>query len=74
MRNIGEINSPKNTDFTEEQNTLKNKLVKFIEELKKRGKPPILFPNEKVATSNGFFPGRSKPIKDTKLHHFLMLL
>jgi cell division protein FtsI (penicillin-binding protein 3) len=44
---------------------------KANEELKKRGKSPILVPSEKVATSNGFFPGRSKPIKDTKLHHYL---
>ena len=44
---------------------------KANEELKKRGEPPLFFPNEKVATSNGFFPGRSKPIKDTRVHHFL---
>lgn len=44
---------------------------KANEELKKRGKPPLFSPLEKVATSNGFFPGRSKPIKDTRLHHYL---
>jgi cell division protein FtsI (penicillin-binding protein 3) len=44
---------------------------KANEELKKRGKPPLFFPEEKVATANGYFPGRSKPIRDTRLHHFL---
>ncbi len=44
---------------------------KANEELKKRGKPPIFFPNEKIATSKGSFPGRSKPIKDTRVHHYL---
>lgn len=44
---------------------------KANEELKKRGKPPLFSPHEKVATSNGFFPGRNKPIKDTRVHHFL---
>jgi cell division protein FtsI (penicillin-binding protein 3) len=44
---------------------------KANEELAKRGKPPIFSPTEKVATSNGFFPGRSKPIRDTRLHHYL---
>lgn len=41
------------------------------EELKKRGKPPLFNPKEKFATSNGYFPGRSSPIRDTKLHHYL---
>jgi len=45
--------------------------LKANEELKRRGKPPILFPHEKLATANGHFPGRSKPIRDTKLHYFL---
>jgi cell division protein FtsI (penicillin-binding protein 3) len=44
---------------------------KANEELAKRGKPPIFFPLEKIATANGAFPGRSKPIKDTRLHHYL---
>ncbi|MCX6989025.1 MAG: penicillin-binding protein 2 [Chlamydiae bacterium] len=41
------------------------------EELRKQGKPPIFNPKEKIATANGYFPGRSTPIRDTKLHHFL---
>jgi cell division protein FtsI (penicillin-binding protein 3) len=45
--------------------------LKANEELKKQGKPPLFSPLEKIATSNGFFPGRSKPIKDTRVHHFL---
>ncbi|MBJ7449400.1 MAG: penicillin-binding protein 2 [Parachlamydiales bacterium] len=44
---------------------------KANEECLKRGKPPIFDPNEKLATSNGQFPGRSKPIRDTRLHHYL---
>jgi cell division protein FtsI (penicillin-binding protein 3) len=45
--------------------------LKANEELKKQGKPPLFSPTEKVATSNGFFPGRLKPIKDTRVHHYL---
>ncbi len=41
------------------------------EELKKRGQKPLFSPHEKIATANGVFPGRRKPIKDTRLHHFL---
>ncbi|MES2122542.1 MAG: penicillin-binding protein 2 [Chlamydiota bacterium] len=41
------------------------------EELKKRGRKPIFSPQEKIATANGVFPGRKKPISDTRLHHFL---
>ena len=40
-------------------------------ELKKQGKPPIFSPNEKMATTSGSFPGRSKPIRDTKSHPYL---
>jgi cell division protein FtsI (penicillin-binding protein 3) len=40
-------------------------------ELKKQGKKPVLNPEEKIATANGYFPGRSKPIQDTRLHHYL---
>lgn len=40
-------------------------------ELQKRGKPPIFSPDEKVPTAHGSFPGRSKPIHDTKLHRYL---
>lgn len=38
---------------------------------KAEGKPPLFSVDEKIATSSGRFPGRSKPIRDTKLHHFL---
>ncbi len=40
-------------------------------ELAKRGEKPLFDPQEKMNTSNGRFPGRSKPISDTHLHHFL---
>lgn len=40
------------------------------EELQKRGEKKLFDPEEKIATSNGRFPGRSKPITDTHLHHF----
>lgn len=45
--------------------------MKANAELKKQGKKPIFFPEEKIATANGRFPGRSKPISDTHLHNFL---
>ncbi|MBS0603865.1 MAG: penicillin-binding protein 2 [Verrucomicrobia bacterium] len=45
--------------------------LKANAELKKQGKKPIFFPHEKVATANGSFPGRSKPIHDTKTHGYL---
>ncbi|NDE82708.1 MAG: penicillin-binding protein 2, partial [Chlamydiia bacterium] len=40
-------------------------------ELKKQGKPPLFNPQEKISTVSGYFPGRSTPIRDTKLHRFL---
>ncbi|MDR3624958.1 MAG: penicillin-binding protein 2 [Chlamydiales bacterium] len=40
-------------------------------ELKKQGKPPLFTLEEKIATSNGNFPGRRKPIRDTHLHYNL---
>jgi cell division protein FtsI (penicillin-binding protein 3) len=45
--------------------------MKASAELKKEGKKPIFSPEEKVPTSNGMFPGRSTPLKDGRLHHFL---
>ncbi len=45
--------------------------LKANEELKKRGEPPLFSPQEKIATANGYFPGRSKPIHDTRLHRYL---
>lgn len=41
------------------------------QELERRGEKPLFHPEEKIATANGHFPGRSKPITDTHLHHFL---
>lgn len=40
-------------------------------ELQALGKPPLFSPMEKVATSNGYFPGRVTPLKDGRLHHYL---
>lgn len=45
--------------------------MKANEELAKKGKPPIFTPDEKIATSNGWFPGRSVPIKDGRVHRYL---
>jgi len=41
------------------------------EELKKQGKPPLFTPEEKISTSNGWFPGRSFPLKDGRMHKYL---
>lgn len=41
------------------------------EELARRGEKPLFSPDEKIATSNGHFPGRNKPITDTHHHNFL---
>ncbi len=45
--------------------------LKANAELKKRGKPPLFSPDEKVSTASGRFPGRSKPISDLHPHRFL---
>ncbi|MBS0626692.1 MAG: penicillin-binding protein 2, partial [Verrucomicrobia bacterium] len=45
--------------------------LKANEELQKQGRPPLFSPTEKVATSNGHFPGRSKPIHDVRSHSYL---
>jgi len=45
--------------------------LKANKELEAAGKKPLFFPEEKVATAYGNFPGRSKPIKDVRLHKFL---
>ncbi len=47
--------------------------LKANEELRKRGEKPIFSPTDKIATSNGRFPGRSKLLPDTHLHYFLNL-
>ncbi|PIS02413.1 MAG: penicillin-binding protein 2 [Chlamydiae bacterium CG10_big_fil_rev_8_21_14_0_10_42_34] len=41
------------------------------EELAKSGKKPIFTPEEKIPCSNGWFPGRSRPLKDGRHHSFL---
>lgn len=47
--------------------------MKANEELVKRGQKPIFSPQEKVATANGNFPGRTIPLKDGRVHSFLNL-
>jgi cell division protein FtsI (penicillin-binding protein 3) len=39
--------------------------------LRQKGEKPLFSPDEKIATSSGRFPGRSKPIVDTTLHPYL---
>lgn len=41
------------------------------EELEKRGAPPFFSPEEAISTAEGVFPGRRRPIKDTRLHKYL---
>lgn len=41
------------------------------EELSKRGESPLFNPETKIATSDGRFPGRSRPLVDTRLHRFM---
>lgn len=45
--------------------------LKANEVLRGRGEKGIFDPSAKTATSDSHFPGRSKPLKDTHLHHFL---
>lgn len=47
--------------------------LKANELLTAKGKAPLFHPEEKIATSSGHFPGRSRPIQDTSLHRFLNL-
>lgn len=47
--------------------------LKANQQLLQKGDKPLFYTDEKIATSNGRFPGRSKPITDTSLHHFLNL-
>lgn len=47
--------------------------LKANEELRRRGEAALFDPDEKIATSNSHFPGRTKPLKDTHLHNFLNL-
>ncbi|MBI3900705.1 MAG: penicillin-binding protein 2, partial [Chlamydiia bacterium] len=41
------------------------------QELKKQGRPPLFTPEEKIPCSNGWFPGRSTPLKDARVHSYL---
>jgi cell division protein FtsI (penicillin-binding protein 3) len=45
--------------------------MKANDELERQGKPPIFTPDEKIATANGWFPGRSIPLKDGRVHQYL---
>lgn len=45
--------------------------LKANEELVKRGKKPLFNPDEKIPTANGWFPGRSLPLKDGRTHQYL---
>ncbi len=47
--------------------------LKANAERKKSGKPPLFLPEEKLSTKPSRFPGRSKPISDTRLHEWLNL-
>jgi cell division protein FtsI (penicillin-binding protein 3) len=39
--------------------------------LQQRNKPPLFYPKEKIATDDGRFPGRSRPLVDGRRHDFL---
>lgn len=45
--------------------------MKANDELERQGKSPIFTPDEKIATTNGWFPGRSIPLKDGRVHRYL---
>lgn len=45
--------------------------LKANADLTAKGEAPLFDPEEKMPVSNGRFRGRSKPIRDTRLHHFL---
>ena len=45
--------------------------LKANRELAAVGKPPLFTPLEKISTSSGIFPGRSKPLPDTHFHKAL---
>jgi cell division protein FtsI (penicillin-binding protein 3) len=69
------------TDANEPGSTMKPLTIAILlnanEETKRRGEPPIISPDEKIAVGNGRFPGRTKPITDihptTYLHMPLAL-
>lgn len=45
--------------------------LKANQQLVQNGENPLFTPEEKIPTSNGRFPGRSRPITDTSLHYYL---
>lgn len=45
--------------------------MKANEELAKLGKAPIFTPEEMIPSANGWFAGRSKPLKDARVHRLL---
>lgn len=45
--------------------------LKANEELIKRGESPLFDPEEMMPTSNPYFPGRKKPLKDLSHHSFM---
>lgn len=45
--------------------------LKANEELRRQGRKAIFTPDEKIASANGAFPGRSHPLKDGRVHRFL---
>jgi cell division protein FtsI (penicillin-binding protein 3) len=47
--------------------------MKASEELVKKGKKPIFSIDEKIPCDSGWFPGRSVPLKDARVHRFLNL-
>ncbi len=48
--------------------------LKAGEELAKKGQRPLFTPDEKIPCSNGWFPGRSAPLKDgIRVHSYLNL-
>jgi cell division protein FtsI (penicillin-binding protein 3) len=65
------------TDANEPGSVLKPFIVaialKANQQLSQRGEKELFSPEEKIPTSNGRFPGRSKPIKDTSLYYYLNL-
>lgn len=65
------------TDATEPGSVLKpfSALAALLanKELKERGERPLFDPAQKMPCSDSRFPGRSKPLKDVRLHKFMNL-
>ncbi len=47
--------------------------MKANEELIRKGRKPLFHPDEKIPCSNGWFPGRSTPLREGRIHPFLNL-